>query len=114
MNLAQIEQLLAGCEGCMALALADIGAQTVLWSGGPVKPPQERLDALCAAAGTLLGTAGDGPQEAMLIGTEDQCLMLRLPQEPALALLALCRRETDGARFLQQARAQLRAGAAAG
>ncbi len=101
----QLDKLLAAQDGCRALALADIGAQTVYCVSARVQTPQERLDALCEAAGAVFtgGANPGGPaaRSAVIFGPQEVLVLARGATQGSEALLAICDPAIDVEHFLR-------------
>ncbi len=110
----RIDKLRADFAGCRSLALADISSGTVLYTSSATRQPQERLDALCAAAAGLLGKDAhtapsdqSGGPRATVHGLNEQILFVGAPFAGSEALLAICDLDLDGDRLMDQCAALL-------
>lgn len=110
----QMDALRERFAGCDFLALADIGSRTVLSVSAAQKPPQEKLDAYCAAAAELFAgksasvylTALQHPGEAGLttatILTDRRLIIfVRSPVDVNEAMLCGCDPTIDVGSFIQ-------------
>ncbi len=120
MIMEQLEELRAAFAQCRALALADLASGTIYRVSAREKQPQERFDAMCAAAaevfcrppGDALARASGHEEaralnEVMLFRGDDLCIFLRAPWDPGEAVLCLCEAALDVDAFLEAARERL-------
>ncbi len=97
---------------CRMAAFADLSASLVLDSSAEQRLPQERLDALCARARSLLGPDISGNAEGVIGGpvaravtsfSEGLLVMVRSASDPNEALICVCDRDTDISRLFSRA-----------
>ena len=117
---ARLDDLRRALPGCSLVVLGDFFSQITLCVSSQDKHPQERLDALCESAGTLL----DGPvaqsvtavmglpdgnafSQAILFSPTSMQIFLRSPEEEADMLCCVLSLNANAENALGQARATL-------
>ena len=97
-----IETLQSGFDGCICLALADLSTRTVLCASSRERLPQERLDALCAAAAELLTSDPDATPQVRVMGIREQICFRLTARDGTEALLAICDIESSAQEFMDE------------
>jgi len=117
---AHLDDLRTGLPGCSLVVFGDFFSQITLCVSAQSKHPQERLDALCVSAGSLL----DGPvaqnvtaamglpdnsafSQAILFGPTSMQIFLRSPVEEADMLCCVLSLNADAEHATNLARAAL-------
>lgn len=117
---AHLDDLRAGLPGCSLVVFGDFFSQITLCVSAQDRHPQERLDAICASAGTLL----DGPvaqavtatmgmpdnhafSQAILFCPTSMQIFLRSPVEEADMLCCVLSLNGDAETAANRARATL-------
>lgn len=113
----QLNALRGDVAGCRIAAFADLASGLVLAASADGRVPQERLDALCRRATSVL--SGTAPAaSSLLAGQVDRAMLpdgdgilviLRVPEEPDEALVFQCDRDIDLVAFTTRAARELAA-----
>jgi hypothetical protein len=111
----QLNALRGDVAGCRIAAFADLASGLVLYASADGRVPQERLDALCRRATSVL--SGTAPAAAALLAApvdravvpdgDGILVILRAPDEPDEALVFHCDRDIDLAAFTTRAAREL-------
>lgn len=98
--LRKLDDLSSGFPGTEVAAYVDLSARTVLGKSSNLVHPQERLDALCAEAGMLLGGPEGALDEAIRLTPRAVTVAMRAPDDrgEALCLVAAPDVDVDAAR----------------
>ena len=68
----------------------DIGSGMVLYTSAAVRLRQEKLDALCVTAGTLMGGADGSTSVAVSLNATEAYIMQRSPDESSEVICVVC------------------------
>ncbi len=105
--LQHLEELRIGLPAVETVAYMDLRSGTVLGKSSAVDEPQERLDALCALVGEILGGASGETDEAVLMRSTEALVLRRAPGAPAEALCLVCAPDVDISQVMEGARRAL-------
>ena len=112
----QLNDLRASFADCRLIAFVDLEAELVLSCSAALKPRQEELDALAAAAKAILlpepaamvdGSDFAATDEAILLSSEQSAVYLRAQDQEAEALVCICEPAQDLIVFRESARTAL-------
>ncbi len=92
-------------DGVETAAFVDHASGTVLCASAAIDPPQERLDAFCAQAAELLGSAGGKAEMALRLTSLETLLIFRAPASPDEALCLVAAPGADVAALEAEGRA---------
>lgn len=113
----QLNAIRGDVAGCRIATFADLASGLVLFASSEGRVPQERLDALCRRAMSLLsgpaaaaGRVLPAPVDRAVVPDGDGLLViLRSPEEPDEAFVFHCDRDIDLAAFTARAARDLAA-----